>query len=178
MPEPDSLLELATRRRIYQRLLAAPGTHLRQLQRDLDMPMGTLEYHLYQMERAGLLVVRDEGRFKAYFVEEGLDRRDRDILYYLRQRVPRRLAMEIANAPGITFQELAGRVGVGASTLSFHLKKLRRAGLVEERRIGAQKAYVCTDAQRVQSLVVRYRSSFVDAVVDRFADAWLDLGPR
>ena len=170
------LLELDNRRRIYDHLKAAPGTHLRALQRELAMPIGTLEYHLYQMEREGLLVTREDGRFKSYFTQENLDRRDRDVLYYLRQEMPRRIALEVANEPGIRFQTLAGRLPISASTLSFHLKKLLHAHIVVEHAIGREKAYTSPDAERVKKLVVQYRTTFVDDVVDRFADAWLNLG--
>ncbi|MBI2078262.1 MAG: helix-turn-helix domain-containing protein [Euryarchaeota archaeon] len=172
------LLELENRRRIYEFLKEAPGTHLRALQRELSMPIGTLEYHLYQMEREGLLVTREDGRFKAYFTQENLDRRDRDFLYYLRQEMPRRIALEVANEPGVRFQALVGRLPISASTLSFHLKKLLHAEIVSEEPIGREKAYRCPDADRVKKLIVQYRATFVDDVVDRFADAWLNLGLR
>jgi predicted transcriptional regulator len=177
MAEQKRLLELGTRRRIYDHVRRVPGLHLRQIQRDLEMPMGTLEYHLHQMERAGLLVTREDGRFKAFYPNESLDRRDRDFLYYLRQEMPRRIALEIVDRPGVSFQELAHRLPIGASTLSFHLKKLRAGGVIEERRRGQKKCYHATDPDRIRHIIVRYRSTFVDEIVDRFADAWLDLGP-
>ncbi len=176
MENPQRLLELDSRRRIYEHVCRAPGLHLRQLQRDLEMPLGTLEYHLHQMERASLVVTREEGRFKAYFANDSLDRRDRDFLYYLRQEMPRRIALEVVGTPCITFRELGGRVPISPSTLSFHLKKLRLGGLLEEQRNGQQKTYLCTDPERVRTLIVRYRATFLDDIVDRFADAWIDLG--
>lgn len=176
-PGAERLLELESRRRIYDYVKRVPGIHLRALQRDLNMPLGTLEYHLYQMEREGLLVTREDGRFKGYFPHDELDRRDRDYLYYLRQEMPRRIAMEVANQPGIRFQELGARLPISPSTLSFHLKKLLRSEILREIPLGKEKAYECLDAERVRRLVVRYRATFVDDVVDRFADAWLNLGP-
>lgn len=177
MRSDQDLLALDTRRRIYDHVREVPGVHLRQLERDLTMPLGTLEYHLHQMERAGLLVTREDGRFKAFYPSDGLDRRDRDALYYLRQEQPRRIALEIVNEPGISFQVLASRMTISPSTLSFHLAKLRNAGLVAEQRAGREKTFTCPDAERVRSIVLKYRSTFVDTVVDRFADAWLSLGP-
>jgi predicted transcriptional regulator len=171
------LLQLETRRRIYEHVRRVPGLHLRQIQRDLEMPMGTLEYHLHQMEKGGLLVTREDGRFKAFYPNEHLDRRDRDFLYYLRQEMPRRIALEVVDQPGISFQELVQRLPIGASTLSFHLKKLRAGSLVEERRRGQKKCYEPTDPERIRRIIVRYRTTFVDEVVDRFAEAWLDLSP-
>lgn len=178
MDDPQGLLELETRRRIYEHVRRVPGLHLRALQRATGLPLGTVEYHLHQMERAGLVVTREEGRYKAYFPNDQLDRRDRDVLYYLRQDMPRRIALEIANRPGLTFRELAERLPIGESTLSFHLKKLRAAGLVDEQRQGREKAYSAVDGDRIRSLIVRYRATFLDDVVDRFAASWFSLGVR
>ena len=140
------------------------------------MPIGTLEYHLYQMEKEGLLVTRENGRFKAYFTQEDLDRRDRDYLYYLRQDMPRRIALEVADEAGISFQRLAERLPISPSTLSFHLKKLLNAGILVETPMGREKTYGCPEPERVRRLIVSYRKTFVDDVVDKFADAWLNLG--
>jgi predicted transcriptional regulator len=175
-PAQHQLLQLETRRRIYDRIKVAPGSHLRGLQRDLNMPLGTLEYHLYQMEREGLVVTRSEGRFKAFFANDDLDRRDRDVLYYLRQEMPRRIALEVIDAPGITFQDLSAKMPISASTLSFHLKKLLQAGILVEGQLGREKTLTCPEPERIRRLILAYRATFVDDVVDRFASAWLDLG--
>ncbi len=167
---------METRRRIYDHVCDVPGVHLRQIQRDLEMPLGTLEYHLRQLERHDLVTTREDGRFKAYFPTEGMDRRDRDYLYFLRQEMPRRLALQIADQPDIGFQELKENMPVSGSTVSFHLKKLVEAGLIEDEKVGRQKIYRATDPERIQRIVVRYRKSFADDLVDRFADAWLDIG--
>lgn len=176
LPSAERLLLLENRRRIYDRVREVPGIHLRALQRDLSMPLGTLEYHLYQMEKESLLAIRDHGRFKSYFTQEALDRRDRDVLYYLRQEMPRRIALQIVDAPGISFKELALHMPISASTLSFHLKKLVAAQVVQEQPVGREKTYVCPEPERIKRLVVQYRASFVDELVDRFAAAWLNLG--
>lgn len=176
-PDADKLLELDSRRRIYEHVCQVPGAHLRQLQRELEIPLGTLEYHLRQLERNGMVVTRSEARFKSYYPSTQIDRRDRDLLYYLRQEVPRRIALEIADQPGITFRDLAALLPVSPSTLSFHLKKLVKATIVGEVPAGRSKAYTCADADRVRRLIVEYRATFVDDVVDRFAAAWLNLSP-
>lgn len=174
--DEDTLLELDTRRAIYDHVKRAPGVHLRQIQRDLDIPLGTLEYHLHQMEKRELLVTRELTRFKAYFTNEGLDRRDRDILYFLRQTMPRRLALLVADRPGISFGQLKQAVPIAASTVSFHLKKLLDAGIIVEGKDGREKVFEAVEPVRIQRLIIEYRKSFVDDVVEGFADAWLDIG--
>lgn len=177
MPEEETnpLLALQTRRRIYQHIQDAPGLHFRALQRELDMPLGTLEYNLYQMEKEGLVVVRAEGGFKSYFANDDMDRRDRDYLHYLRQRTTRQIALEITLQPGISFKELRNRCGVLPSALSPQLKRLVRSGMIRERPMGREKVYECHEPERVRRIVIRYRSTFLDAMVDRFAEAFTNL---
>lgn len=177
MPDPKELLQLDARRRIYTHVERHPGVHMRQLARDLGMPLGTLEYHLHHLENAHILSTREDGRFKAYFVNDSMDRRDKDVLYWLRQRIPRRITASLLLHPGWTHRELMEHLGVGASTLTFHLKKLLTAVIVREERHGRMKRYWVIDEERVANALVRYRASFLDDLVDRFAEAWLEVGP-
>lgn len=175
MPETHALLELDARKRIYRHIEANPGVHMRQLSRDLEMPLGTLEYHLHHMESADLLSTREDGRFKAYFTNTMMDRRDKDVLYWLRQRIPRRISTALLLHPGWTHRDLIADVGVGASTVTFHIKKLLNAAIVREERHGRMKRYWVIDAERVANVLIRYRQSFLDDLVDRFAEAWLGI---
>lgn len=167
----------STRLRVLDHIRQNPGSHMRKLQRDLSMALGTLEYHLYQLERSGLLVIRQLGRYKCYYSND-MDRRDKDLLYYLRQEMPRRIALEAADQPGITFAELAARMPIRPSTLSFHLRKLIAAGVLVAESAGRGKAYRCVEPERVRKLILEYKPTFADDVVDRFAAAWLDLSPE
>ncbi len=169
------LLELETRRKIHEHITRVPGLHMRALQRELDLPLGTIEYNLRQMELAGLLVARNEGRRKAYFPGDNLDRRDRDILYWLRQQSPCRITIVVLDAPGITFKELKGHVPLSPSTLSWHLQKLVGAEILTQEPFKRTKRYWVTDHERVRNVLVTYHKTFGDEVVDRFSEAF-DFG--
>ncbi|MBW3584052.1 MAG: helix-turn-helix domain-containing protein [Euryarchaeota archaeon] len=176
MAQDEAVLDLDSRRRIYGHIEKNPGLHLRALQRALDMPLGTLEYHLYQLDRAGMVVIREDGRYKAFFPKGGdLDRRDKDILYYVRQEVPRRIVMTLLIEPGASHGDLVKQLPVSASTVSFHVKKLVKAGIVGEVRAGRGKHFRVVDPDRVAKVLVRYRKSFLDDLVDRFARVWMDM---
>lgn len=170
------LLELETRRRIYQEIKSTPGLHFRELQRRLEMALGTLEYNLRELEKEGLVVTREEGYHKAYFTTEGeMDRRDRDYMAHLRQELPRRIAMEVANEPGIQFKTLRERLDLYPSRLSSQLKRLEKAGIVASEVQGREKFYRCPEPQRIRRLIVQYQTSFTDEAVDRFAATWSKL---
>lgn len=177
-PTAEEVLDLAARRRIIEYVRGNPGIHLRGMAEGLGMPVSTLEYHCYHLERHGHLSVRDTGGFKAFYPAEGMDRRDKDILYLVRHEGPRRIATHLILNPGTTPGDLKAVTGLSGPTLTFHLKKMKAAELLREEPSGRTKKLYLTDAERVASVLVTYRKSFVDDAVDRFASVWLELRPK
>jgi len=159
----EQLLTVENRRRIYERIQAMPGIHLRQIQRDLNISMGTLEYHLRRLELEGIVVTRETNRFKSYFTIGELDRRDKDYLYYLRQPMPRRIAREISKRSYTPLKLLIETMPVAPSTLSFHLKKLVRCGMIKEFTRGRTKFYELANPVRMARLLERYGELFDNA---------------
>ena len=176
-PTPDTVLDLEARRRIVRFVQESPGLHMRELASRLEMPVSTLEYHCYQLVKHGQLVTRESAGFKAFYPGEGMDRRDKDILYLVRHDAPRRVCSHLLLNPGATPKELREMLGVTGPTLTFHLNKLRGAGILREQPEGRTKRLYVEDPERVANLLVTYRRSFLDEAVDRFADAWLALSP-
>lgn len=176
-PTADSVLDLAARKRIVDYVRTSPGLHMRELAQRLDMAVSTLEYHCYQLVKHGHLATRESGGFKAFYPGEGIDRRDKDILYLVRHEAPRRICSHILLHPGATPGDVRDALAVSAPTLSFHLNKLRAAGLLREEPAGRTKNLFLVDPERVANVLVTYRASFLDDAVDRFASAWLALAP-
>lgn len=179
MPPPtkQTVLDLPLRRRIVETVAAHAGIHLRKLAEELGVAVSTLEYHCYQLVRTGHLATRDTGGYKAFYPAQGVDRRDKDVLYVVRHEAPRRICAHLILNPGATPKELKEVLGLAGATLTFHLNKLRKAGLMEEEPAGRTKRLRVVDPERVANVLVSYRQSFVDQAVDRFASAWLDLHP-
>ncbi|MEK6976191.1 MAG: helix-turn-helix domain-containing protein [Candidatus Thermoplasmatota archaeon] len=176
-PTADTVLDLEARRRIVDFVRANPGLHMRELASRLDMAVSTLEYHGYQLVKHGHLVTRESAGFKAYYPGEGMDRRDKDILYLVRHEAPRRICSHVLLNPGATPKGVREVLGMSAPTLSFHLNKLRTAGVLREEAAGRTKNLYVQDPERVANVLVTYRKSFLDDAVDRFAAAWLALAP-
>lgn len=174
-PTQENVLDLDARRKILEFIRANPGLHLRGLAERLDMPVSTLEYHCYQLQKHGHLSVREEAGFKAYYPAEGMDRRDKDVLYMVRHEAPRRICAHLILHPGATPKELKQVTALSGPTLSFHLNKLRHSGLIREEAAGRTKRLFVAEPERIATVLVTYRASFLDAAVDRFAAAWLEL---
>jgi DNA-binding transcriptional ArsR family regulator len=175
---PEDPLELDTRRRIYQHLQKHPGAHMREIGRELEIPMGTLEYHLHYLVKADLLTTRSDPRFTRYFATGELSRREKDVLAVLRQKVPRQIAAHLVLEPGSSHGQILTKFSLSASTLSFHLKKLVTTGIVSQEKAGRENLYRVVEPDLVARVLIQHRESFLDDVVDRFATVWLSLEPR
>lgn len=148
--------------------------HLRELERELDMPLGTLEHHLKKLEEMKKVVTRAHGRYKSYYPKNHIDRTDKDYLYFLHQETPRRVTLALASVPeqGMLSQELADELGLAASTISHHAKKLVEGGLVTKEREGSRVRFHLTDPDRVKRLMLEYPGSFLASFGDWFRLAW------
>ncbi|MGC9554999.1 MAG: winged helix-turn-helix transcriptional regulator [Thermoplasmatota archaeon] len=177
MIKEDSLA-LETRRDIYTTIVRYPGLHERELARKLDMSLSTLDYHLHYMEKRDLVVSRKDGRYTRYFATRTVGREDKRVIALLRQKTPRDIALHLLLHPEAVHKDLARAVGKSPSTVSFHLKKMIDAGMVEPISLGRETAYRITDEEQVVNNLITYQETFVDDAVDRFVDTWTSLHPR
>lgn len=155
----ETAMEPEPRQRILDGVRAHPGLHLRALSQVLGMPLSTLEYHCYLLVRQGQLATRETGKFKAFFLPEGMDRRDRDILYLVRHKAPRRICTHLVLHPGATPGELKQALAISGPTLSFHLNKLRASSLLREEREWRIKRLYIEDPDRVADVLWTHRHS-------------------
>jgi predicted transcriptional regulator len=171
---PPVEIELETRRRIYEFVVANPGSHLRAIKEELDMPMGQLEYHLHYLEQRGLLDAKEDRYYKRFFPSE-MSATDRRVLSAIRQEKPRQIVLLVLQSPGVDHRSIQEALGIGASSLSFYMKDLIEKEVIEKRRKGRRSLYSVADVERVVKLLITYRPSFLDKMVDRFLETWLEV---
>ena len=168
-------LELESRRRIYTFVRDNPGVYMREIQRALGMGTGVLQYQLDYLVKKRLLSVYLDGRRKRYYCTEKVSAPDKNILAMLRQRVPRRILMVCIAENGASFHRILEFTGASKSNLSFHLSKLIKSGIVEERDEEGDKRYYVRDPERVSELIITYRESYLDDLVDRFVESFTGI---
>ncbi len=171
MSEP---LDLENRRTIYSFVEKNPGVYMREIQRGLGMSTGVLEYHLAYLVKKGLLSVYQDGRKKRYYSTRKISAPDKRILAILRQRICRSILIYCISREGASFSELVNSLGVSKSTLSFHISKMLKAGVLLEEG-GAEKRYLVSDPEKVSDLIITYKESFLDDLVDRFVESFIEL---
>jgi predicted transcriptional regulator len=172
---PAEALELKNRRRIYDLLSSNPGLHFRELQRQLNMPIGMLDYHLKYLEKNGVIVSRPNTYYTRYYpYERELGEDEKSILSFLRQEIPRGIIIYLLQNPRAKHREILSSFNVSGATLSYHLKRMAEKGIVKQLRLGRESEFSLKDETKTMNLIIRYRRSFLDRIVDTFTRNWLE----
>lgn len=142
------LLEDPTRQRIYEAVHASPGIHHNELQRELGVGHGTLAHHLDQLLDAGLVrSVRLRG-YRCLFPPDIRDEDPGEAARALRSGKARRMLASVVREPAHSNAQLADRLDIPPSTVSYHVRALEEVGLVERGSEGGGMAVAVTERGR------------------------------
>jgi predicted transcriptional regulator len=169
----DEILENENRRRIYLKVSSNPGIHLRELQRILDMPLTTLEYHLSYMSRKQILFAETDSYYKRYYAKS-LGTQDKKVLSALRQKRLREIVFMVLRGKKAKYQFLADYFKLPNSTLSFYLKYLVEKGILAKEKIGYETLYTVKDEDSVAKVLIAYKEGIVDKLIDKAINTWLE----
>jgi predicted transcriptional regulator len=169
----DEILENEKRRRIYSLIEASPGVHLRELQRISEIPLTTMEYHLSYMARKKIVFAETEGHHKRYYTKP-LDPEDKKVLSALRQKRMREIVLVILENGKAKQQLLAEHLKLSHSTLSSYLKHLVNRNILAREKIGYENLYTVQEEDRVAKVLIAYKPSFLDKLVDNALDTWME----
>ena len=164
-------LELEIRRNIYDVIAKNPGLHLSQIARMLDTRVSLIEYHLSFLEKSEIITVLKVG-YSRYYLKNQMGRKDGEILSQLRQEIPLRIVLFLLNNPNSRHKEILKNVDVSKSTLSYHLNKLVKHGLIISQNHIDEKGYTILNKKEITDLLIRYKPY---NVMESFKDIWGDL---
>ncbi len=140
----NQVLEHPTRSRIMQELEREPGLHHSELCRRMGAGNGVVEHHLRILVANDLVVRRKEAGYACFFPARGVDRRDSAAMPWLKSQGARKVMVSVVARPGQSGKDIAAASGLDPATVTYHLKRLREAGLVDARRDGRRLAVHAT----------------------------------
>jgi predicted transcriptional regulator len=159
---------LEVRQQIYEFIHRYPGLHFREIQRRLGIAVGTLQYHLRNLEQEKLIIGRKDGEYTRYYIVGIVTERDRFLLQFLRQRPVRHAFILLLEAKKANHKQISLKIGLSPATTSWYLSKLVDAGLVAKKKSGREVFYQLVEPKEISRVLLTYRASFLDEVVDRF----------
>jgi DNA-binding transcriptional ArsR family regulator len=145
-----------------------PGVRYRELLRMTGLVNGVLTYHLAALEKADVIKVDRQSRMTRYYPVSISDS-ESAILKFVRHEPVRQIVLFILDHDLCTFNEIVSHTKKAPSTVSSHLKRLKEAGIVSI-RYGEYQLYRLAEKDLVAEVLSKYRASFVDRVVDNYAE--------
>lgn len=165
--------ELETRKRIYELIRDSPGVHLRELTRRLDIVIGSLQYNLHYMEKKNMIYsIKDEDYVRYFVKDRKFGEDEQNILSFLRRTACRHILINLLQNGTMNNKELSDAVALSPSTVSWHLNKLAGSGVITKEKVGRISNFTVTDPELVAELLILYKESFLDSLLDSFIDMW------
>jgi len=127
----DQILELETRRQIYEFILKNPGSHLSEISRKLKIPKTTLNYHLNNLKKRGLIASIFEDKNSRFFIKQRFGNLEKKFIHILRKETPRNIILFIGWNTCASQAELSRELERSHTTIEKHLKKLLELGIIE-----------------------------------------------
>jgi len=166
------LLELETRRKIFDLVKRNPGLHLSKISELLNMRVSLIEYHLIYLEKNNVIASMKESGYTRYYIKDKIGIVDKKVLSILRQEIPLRIVLYLLKKVIAQHKEILNQFDIAPSTLSYHLKKLVISGIVDVRTFGEDRGYSVNDRELILQLIIQYKPY---SVIEGFKDIWLDL---
>jgi predicted transcriptional regulator len=173
MEKESDALNLQCRKRIYEYIADNPGVHFRELQRSLGMPVGSLEYHLRYMEKRELVSSRNDAGYSRYYSRNRYDPEAKSIIAFMRQPIPRGIILFLLKEKKSSHGGILANFKISAATLSYHLKRMCNLGILRMEKAGRESFYEICQPDKVEEIVIIYRRSFFNGIVEDFALSWL-----
>jgi len=130
---PENVLNTEVRKNLYEYIDTYPGSHLREIARELDLKPSNAAWHLRKLEQTNLVRSRNIGGKKVYYlVEGGAEARKEAIAEaILRNRNARIIMKYLVDHPGKHLLEIANALELNHHTVKWHIKKMYMAELID-----------------------------------------------
>jgi predicted transcriptional regulator len=165
-------LELEIRRSLYSLISTCPGLHFREIQRRTEMATGQLTYHLDYLVKAGLLRTSSDGEYLRYYAYPEIGDEERRILELVHHKSIRHILLCLLENDVCNNEQLTEHLRLSPSTVSWHIRRLVDENIVEKKTSGRESLYSVNDPELVRKVLIKYRETFMDKLVDRFKEMW------
>jgi len=161
--------------KILQYIRENPGCHLRKVKEELKLAMGTAQYQLERLEKAGRISSTRRGLYRHYFPAGMLDN-EKDILKILSQETAREILMFIIEQGGPSHSEISAKIAISPASVNWHIRRLIELDLIYEEKDGKYKRYLLRgEAKPVIALLKSYYPTVWDKWSNRLAEMFLSL---
>ena len=161
--------------RVLRFIQENPSAHLRQIKKELGLAMGTIQYQLDRLEKAGRISSTRHGLYRHYFPAGVLDN-EKDVLRVLSQETAREILLLIVEKVNPTQTDISEKVMISSPSVNWHMRRLVELNLVKETKDGKYKRYSLRgDSRLIVAMLRNYYPSIWDNWSNRLAEMFLSL---
>jgi predicted transcriptional regulator len=130
---PENVLDTEVRKNLYEYIDECPGSHLREIARELDLKPSNAAWHLRKLEQTNLIRSRLIGGKKVYYlVEGGIESRKQAVAEaILKNKNARDIMFFLYDNPGKHLLEIAHALNLNHHVVKWHINKMSMAELVD-----------------------------------------------
>ena len=168
----DDILELETRRNIFDILKKNPGLHLSKIAQTLKLRVSLVEYHLRYLEKHGLIQSDRHTGYNRYFIMGEIKSIPKKNFSILRQKTLLTIVLFLLKKKQAKHKEILNKIDVSAATLSYHLKRLVKNNILEVDQQGTSRIYRIKNSEELIMWLIKYKPY---NLLDGFNEIWLDF---
>jgi predicted transcriptional regulator len=161
--------------RILQFIQNNPGCHLRKIKDMIGVSQGTVQYHTDRLEKMGRIASTRSGLYRYYFPAGIIHNNEKEILQILRQETARRILMFIVERQAPTQTDIVNSIGISASSVNWHMRRLIEFGIVREIKEGKYKRYQLEDRKISSKNITALMRNYYPAIWEKWSDRLIDI---
>jgi predicted transcriptional regulator len=171
-----SELEVGNVNRVLHYLQENPGCHLRLIKRELEISIGTVQYHLARLEKIGKITANRYGLYKYYFPVGVFEKNQKDLLQVMGQETTREILMTIIEQKNPTRKDIVKRIRISSAAINWQIRRLINLNIIYEIREGKYKRYqLQIDHKYIIGLLRNYYPNIWDKWSNRIFELFLSL---
>jgi len=173
----DDLLQGNTDK-VLHFIQAKPGCHLRQIQKELDISLGSVQYQLSRLEDTRRITSARRGSYKFYFPYGIFKDNEKNILQVLSQETARKVLMFIIERKNPTHTDIVNSIGISAASVNWHVSRLIAFKIIHSTKNGRYTRYQLSnnaDSKYIVALMKNYYPAIWDKWSNRLAEMFLSL---
>jgi len=140
----SQLLTNSTRTQIYDFVKVNPGVSFRGICSSLGIAVGSAQFHLGVLKKAGLVSFFRDGKYKRFFEANKFSWEEKELISLFKHESFRKIVEILLVEKKVQHSNLASKLNISSQGLTWNIDKLRGAGIIQEIR-GSLTVYYSLD---------------------------------
>lgn len=159
-----------TRKDVYDLVIGNPGFSLTSVAEKLNMGISLARYHLNYLEKKGIIhSVKEEGYKRYYGKSSDMGISDKKLIALFRQDIPLQIIFLLLQNNNMQHKEILKHFDLAPSTLTYHLNKLLRDGVISVQKYGEDRGYAVKNKKSIIEFLRKYK---IYKMMNNFNDIW------